>query len=165
MISAKTLTGRDRRESSTTAWYPAITPAASSRRTRSSEARGESPAVCASFWMVERPSRCRAARILTSMRSRAGARLAAMKFLPSVEGLLLDRHGIVERKPAAIGVDRLPRHVACLRGGKEDSNRGDLIGLADARERRARRYSPLGLLVGRAALGNLGQARARPDVV
>ena len=47
-------------------------------RTRSSDARGDSPTVCASFWMVERPSRCRAARILTSMRSSAGGRLAAM---------------------------------------------------------------------------------------
>src|SRR5438552_2279919 len=165
MISAKTLTGCDRRESSTTAWYPAITPAASSRRTRSSEARGDSPTVCASFWMVERPSRCKATRILTSMRSRAGARLAAMNHLPSVEGLLLDRHRIVERKPAAIGVDRLSRHVACLRGGKEDSNRCDLIGLADAPERRARQYSSLGLLVGRDRLENVRQDRAGPDGV
>src|SRR5205823_9657855 len=49
-----------------------------SRRTRSSEARGDNPTVCASFWMVERPSRCSAARIFTSMRSRAGGRLAGI---------------------------------------------------------------------------------------
>src|SRR5262247_3430873 len=55
-----------------------MTPEASSRRTRSSEARGESPTACASFWTVERPSRWSAARILTSMRSSAGGRLAAM---------------------------------------------------------------------------------------
>src|SRR5229473_5971003 len=55
-----------------------MTPEASRRRTRSSDARGESPTVCASFWMVERPSRWSAARILTSMRSNAGGRLAAI---------------------------------------------------------------------------------------
>ena len=81
MISAKTLTGRANRPSSTTAWYPAIAPEASSRRTRSSDARGDNPTVCASFWMVERPSRCKAARILTSIRSNAGGRLAAMNSL------------------------------------------------------------------------------------
>src|SRR5258707_1505282 len=147
MISANTLTGRKRRAISTTAWYPEMMPAASSRRTRSSEARGDSPTVCASLWMVERPSRCRAARILTSMRSKAGARLAAMSTFASVEGLLLDRHGIVEREPAAVGVDRLPGHIARLRSGKEDGDGHDLIGLAATPERRAPPYPALGLLV------------------
>src|SRR5882757_7596163 len=55
-----------------------MTPESSSRRTRSSVARGDRATVSASFWMVERPSRCSAARILTSMRSSAGGRLAAM---------------------------------------------------------------------------------------
>src|SRR5262245_6792265 len=49
-------------------------PAASSRRTRSSAGRDDSPMVWASFWMVERPSRCSVARILMSMRSSAGER-------------------------------------------------------------------------------------------
>src|SRR6476660_4630549 len=55
-----------------------MTPAASSRRTRSSDARGDNPTVCASFWMVERPSRCKAARILTSIRSNAARRPPAL---------------------------------------------------------------------------------------
>src|SRR2546430_16628192 len=55
-----------------------MTPESSSRRTRSSVARGDRATVSASFWMVERPSRCSAARILTSMRSSAGGRLAGM---------------------------------------------------------------------------------------
>ena len=45
------------------------------------DARGDSPTVCASFWMVERPSRCSAARILTSIRSNADGRLPAMNVL------------------------------------------------------------------------------------
>src|SRR5215468_6628074 len=174
-----------------------MTPEASSRRTRSSDARGESPTACASFWMVERPSRWSAARILTSMRSNAGGRLAAIdvcfpldvgqfvgrawaaararyhtsrcrpresgdlysrgggygsplsrgrqymslcvgsRDIASLERLVLDRHGVVEREPAAVGVDRFPGDIACLRRSEEDGNRRDLVGLADAPERRA----------------------------
>src|SRR3954470_17966975 len=151
-------------------------PAASSRRTRSSDARGDSPTVCASFWMVERPSRCRAARILTSMRSSAGGRLAAMdalnqlgliwsRWLSSprkrgpivpripasgilgsrlrgndvgenglVQRFVLDRHGVVEREPAAVGIDGLAGDVAGVRRREEDRDRRDLVGLADASE-------------------------------
>src|SRR5215467_5721916 len=52
--------------------------AASSRRTRSRHGRGVSPTVSASLAMVVRPLRCSAARILTSMRSNAGARRTVM---------------------------------------------------------------------------------------
>src|SRR5262249_48126294 len=50
----------------------------------------------------------------------------------SLQRLLLDRHGVVEREPAAVGVDRLPGDIACLLRGEEDGNRRDLVGLADA---------------------------------
>src|SRR5262249_10827258 len=53
-------------------------PAASNRRTRSRHGRAERPTRSASRWMVERPLRCNSARILMSMRSRAGGRLGAM---------------------------------------------------------------------------------------
>src|SRR5262249_27725395 len=123
-----------------------MTPEASRRRTRSSDARGESPTVCANFWMVERPSRWSAVRILTSMRSKAGGRLAAIDVCfpldashvfgqpvpaspenapPSLERFILDRHGVVEREPAAVGVDRLPGDIACLLRSEEDGNRRD----------------------------------------
>src|SRR5262245_11026852 len=148
-----------------------MTPEASRRRTRSSDARGDSPTVCANFWMVERPSRWSAARILTSMRSNAGGRLAAIDVcfpldvdaLPSVERFVLDRHGLVEREPAAVGVDRLPGDIACLRRSEEDGNRRDLVGLADTPERRAGQYPAFGLLVGRHRLEDVGHDRARTD--
>src|SRR5579864_3177131 len=44
-------------------------PAACRRRTRSRQGRGESPTTPASFWIVIRPSRCSAERILTSIAS------------------------------------------------------------------------------------------------
>src|SRR5262249_33324165 len=163
-----------------------MTPEASRRRTRSSDARGESPTVCANFWMVERPSRWSAARILTSMRSNAGGRLAAIDVYfpldvphifgrpacalpenapPSVERFILDRHGVVERQPGAVGVDRLPGDIACLLRSEEDGNRRDLVGLADAPERRAGQYPALGLLVGRHRFEDVGHDRARADGV
>src|SRR6516164_511375 len=163
-----------------------MTPEASSRRTRSSDARGESPTACASFWMVERPSRWSAARILTSMRSNAGGRLAAIDVCfplgvsyafgqpvsaspedaaPSLERFILDWHGVVERQPAAVGVDRLPGDIACLLRSEEDGNRRDLVGLADAPERRAGQYPAFGLLVGRHRFEDVGHDRARADSV
>src|SRR5580658_9952998 len=50
-------------------------PAASSRRTRSRQGRAESPTRSANFWMVLRPSRCSAARILMSIASRLRGRV------------------------------------------------------------------------------------------
>src|SRR5215470_19065991 len=118
-------------------------PASSRRRTRSSVARGDSATACASFWMVERPSRCSAARILTSMRSNAGGRFAA------IAGLNLVGHGhrVVQAEPAAVGVDSLPRDIARFGRGEEDRDGRDLVGIADAPERRARENPPLRLLV------------------
>src|SRR6478735_5468307 len=104
-----------------------MTPAASSRRTRSSDARGDSPTVCASFWIVERPSRCSAARILTSSRSNADGRLAAMNVLILVERLVLDRHRIVQREPAAVGIDGLAGDIARVRRSEEEGDRRDLV--------------------------------------
>src|SRR5262249_28855205 len=158
-----------------------MTPEASRRRTRSSDARGESPTVCANFWMVERPSRWSAASILTSMRSNAGGRLAAIDVcfpldvshvfgqpvtaspamaLPSVGRFLLARIGGVDSVPAACGVDRRPGDIACLRRSEEDGNRRDLVGLADAPKRRAGQYPALGVLVGRHRFEDVGHDRA-----
>src|SRR5258707_2193930 len=81
-----------------------MTPEASRRRTRSSDARGESPTVCASFWMVERPSRWSAARILTSMRSRAGGRLAAI----DVYFLTIDTEDSFRNAPQSLIDPKLP---------------------------------------------------------
>src|SRR5262249_47653400 len=53
-------------------------PDASSRRTRSRQARAESPTAADSFWIDMRPLRWSAARILTSIRSSAGVRFATM---------------------------------------------------------------------------------------
>src|SRR5882757_1646314 len=97
-----------------------MTPDASRRRTLSSDARGDNPTVSASFWMVERPSRCSAARILTSMRSSAEARFAAINVSISVERFVRYRHRIVQAEPAAVGVDGLPGDIACGGRGKKD---------------------------------------------
>ena len=50
----------------------------------------------------------------------------------------LDRHRVVQRQPAAIGIDGLAGDVARLVGRQEGGDRGDLGRLADAAERRAR---------------------------
>src|SRR5262249_41909293 len=84
---------------------------------------------------------------------------------PSLERLLLDRHGVVEREPAAVGVDRFPGDIACLRRSEEDGNRRDLVGVADAPERRARQYPPFGLPVGRHRFEAVVHDRAGTDGV
>src|SRR5712692_8865055 len=120
------------------------------------------------------------------MRSNAGGRLAAIDVCfpqmcliffgqpvsaspenapPSVERFILDRYGIVQREPAAVGVDGLPGDIACLLRSEEDGNRRDLVGLANAPERRARQYPALGVLVGRYRLEDAGHDRARTDGV
>src|ERR1700751_4116220 len=116
-------------------------PAPSTPRPRSSEARGDKPTACASFWMVERPSRWSAARILTSMRSSAGGRLAALL----VQRCVLHRHRVIQNEPAAVGINGLPGNVARVVRRQEDRDGGDLVGLADAPERRARQDRALGV--------------------
>ena len=109
--------------------------------------------------MIARPQRMAAAgrlRQTEMLPNRAACPLSARAdfgcehhTLVSLQRLLLDRHGVVERKPAAVGVDSLPGHIARRGRGEKDGDRGDLVGLADAPERRARQYPPLRLLVGR----------------
>src|SRR6516162_9763615 len=106
-------------------------PAASSRRTRSRQARGDSATVAASFSLVERPSRCKAAKILMSIRSSAGGRLTAIGASIGI----LDRNRIVEAEPAAVSIYGVAGDVARVIGSEKHRDRGDLLGLADAPER------------------------------
>src|SRR5690606_34974992 len=59
---------------------------------------------------------------------------------------LFHRHGVVQGKAAAIGVDSLAGEVAGLVAREEDGDLGDFGGLADAAERRAGEHVAPGLL-------------------
>src|SRR3990167_5187027 len=51
---------------------------------------------------------------------------------------IIDGNGIVERRPAAVGENRLPGDVARHAAGEKERDRGDLRRVADAAQRRAR---------------------------
>src|SRR6266496_5177910 len=90
-------------------------PAVSSRRTRSRQGRGDSPTVSANFWIVERPLRCKTARILMSILSNEGGRFGGIIITHNLDWLaqVAHRPGRVDRTGGHCwrGVDRT---VTCL---------------------------------------------------
>src|SRR5262245_57601629 len=86
-------------------------------------------------------------------------------FCRLAERLVLHGDRIVQPEPPAVGVDGLAGDVARIVRGEEDRDRGDLVGLTDAAERRAREQPALGLLVGRDRLEDIGHDRAWADRV
>src|SRR5205823_5285223 len=87
------------------------------------------------------------------------------EFFNARRELLLHRHRVVQREPAAVRIDRLAGDVARLLRGEECRDRGDLVRVRNAAERRAREQAVLCRLVGGNTFQDIGHDRAWPDRV
>src|SRR5436190_23008664 len=83
----------------------------------------------------------------------------------SLASFVLERHCIVEREPATVGIDSFPGEITRITASEKNGNGCDLLRSADAPERRAHQDAALGCRVGGNRLEDVSHDRTWADCV